>query len=302
MKSKNILVAGGSGTIGKAFANAAFDLGYQLRILSRSKAKQKPDNFLWSPNKGLIDEKAINWADVVINLAGAGIADNKWSNKRKQELIDSRILSTKILVDAINSSSNKPELFIQGTAIGIYGYAGSRLMTEESTASENDFLADLCVKWELETQRLSKDVRKVICRTGIVLNKESGIIPRMKAVAKFGILSPLGTGKQWLSWIHIEDLSSLLLYFIDHPECTGAYNAVAPIPVQNEVFAKGVNLVMKRMNLAPAVPSVVLKLLYGELASTFLGGQLVSNEKIQSLGFRFKYDLIVIALKDVLSK
>ncbi len=296
-----ILITGGSGLLGHRLTQLLLERGDQVAHLGRKENLQSAvPCFRWDPNAGYLDEAAFVGVDHVIHLAGAGIADARWSSSRKKELINSRVLGTRLLAQSIAQLDNKPKSCIAASAVGYYGDVQNRLCTEDD-ASGDDFLAEICVAWEKENQQLSTFLPLSIVRIGIVLSLEGGALPKMALPIRFFAGSVLGRGTQFMSWIHIDDLCRLFLHLLDHPEHTGIYNGVAPIPEQHHTVMRAIGRQLNR----PVwlwVPGLVLRLLLGEMASTVLTGQQVSNDKILQTGFKFQYGNIHSALKNLFRK
>ncbi len=296
-----ILITGGSGLLGHRLTQLLLERGDQVAHLGRKENLQSAvPCFRWDPNAGYLDEAAFAGVDHVIHLAGAGIADARWTPSRKKELINSRVLGTRLLAQSIAQLDNKPKSCIAASAVGYYGDVQNRLCTEDD-ASGDDFLAEICVAWEKENQQLSTFLPLSIVRIGIVLSLEGGALPKMALPIRLFAGSVLGRGTQSMSWIHIDDLCRLFLHLLDHPEHTGIYNGVAPIPEQHHTVMRAIGRQLNR----PVwlwVPGLVLRLLLGEMASTVLTGQQVSNDKILQTGFKFQYGNIHSALKNLFRK
>jgi uncharacterized protein (TIGR01777 family) len=298
----NILITGGTGLIGKHLTQLLLEKGHKVSLLSRKK-ENIPDVkvYLWDIEKGLIDDDALKNIDYIIHLAGAGIADKRWTDKRKQEIIDSRIKPIQMLDKHLKEQGNKLKAFISASGIGYYGGDTGETRLDESSPAGDDFLGT-CVKiWEAETQKFTQAERTVSLRTGIVLSEEGGALPKLAQPIKLGVGSPLGSGKQWMSWIHIDDMCQLYLKAIEDDKMQGAYNAVAPTPARNEEITRVAADVLRRPLWAPNVPAVVMKLLFGELAIAVLGGSYVKNKRIsEELSFSYQFPTIKVALEDLL--
>jgi len=298
--NKHILITGGSGLIGKALTAALLELGYNVSHLSR-----KPGNdpqvktYLWNIGKNEIDEHCIDEVDTVLHLAGAGIADKKWTAKRKKEIIESRTKSIELIYRVIKSRPNKVSAVISASATGYYSDRGDELLTEDSPPN-SDFMAKCCIAWEQavdEGKALS--LRIVKLRTGVVLDKKGGALKLMAMPVKFGVGAPLGKGKQWIPWIHWQDVVDLYLYSIENIHLSGVYNMVAPNPVTNKQLMKAIAKQLFRPLWPVKVPSFVFKLLLGEMSVIILGSTRVSARKIENEGFVFKYPELTGALKEI---
>jgi len=237
--------------------------------------------------------------DAIINLAGAGIADSRWSDQRKQLLIDSRINTTKQLITYIKQSDIKPKVLISGSAIGYFGNRGSAILNEDSLPHE-DFSHHLCTLWEstaLEADKLG--VRTCIIRTGLVIGDDGGFLKRMLLPFKLGLGGPFGTGVQWMSWIHRNDLIAIINKLLDADTLHGIFNATSPEPVTNKEFSQTLAQVLHRPAFI-AIPALVLKVLLGEMSTLVLGGQRVIPARLQKSGFEFKFKSLSQALNDVI--
>lgn len=293
---KNILITGGSGLIGSKLTSLLERKGYKVAWLSRKPAKKKQKSFSWNLQENTIDEKALEWCDGVIHLAGAGVADKRWTDQRKKEILESRTLSARLLYDAILKMENKPKVFISASGVNYYGYdTGDHLIDEENEVG-TDFLADVVKKWEEEALKFQTlGLRTVIMRTGLVLDKKQGALAEL---LKPPVAAPLGNGNQYMSWIHINDLTSLYAFALEK-EISGIYNAVAPHPVINSSFTKLAAKAKGKPYVAIPVPAFMLKIVLGEMSNMVLGGIKVSSEKIQKTGFKFKFPFLQEALNDI---
>ena len=293
---KNILITGGSGLIGKAITSYLKKNNYEVAWLSRKPKKQKQKSFAWDVHKQTLDEKALDWCDGIIHLAGAGVADKRWSEKRKKEILESRTLSTRLLFENLQKLEKRPEVFISASAIGYYGMDTGRELIKEESPEGDGFLAEVVTKWEAELARLNTlGMRTVILRTGIVLDKKGGALAEM---LKPPVAAPLGNGKQYMSWIHLDDLAAMYGYALTHP-LTGIYNAVAPHPVSNYDLTKAAAEAKGKPFLPIPVPGFLLKIVLGEMAGMVTGGNKVSSQKVEMAGFIFKYPYIKEALEKI---
>ncbi|HTD98726.1 MAG TPA: TIGR01777 family oxidoreductase [Mucilaginibacter sp.] len=300
LPNKNILITGGSGLIGKALTDELIRRGYKVSHMSR-KPVNKPEvkTYLWDIAKNKIDEHCIDGVDIVLHLAGAGIADRRWTAKRKKELIESRTKSIALIYGLIKNRPNKISSVISASATGYYGNRGDELLTEESTPGDN-FLAECCIEWEKavdEGKTLSLRVLKF--RTGVVLDKKGGALPQMALPVKFGVGTPFGKGKQWIPWIHWQDVVDMYLYGIEHINLSGVYNMAAPNPVTNKKFTRAIAKQLFRPVWPLRVPSIVFKLLMGEMSIVVLGSTRASAQKIEHDGFVFTYPELAGALKSI---
>jgi len=295
----SILITGGTGLIGKHLCNVLRSKGYNILILSRNKTNN-PNTYYWNISENYIDPKAIQTADYVIHLAGSGIADKRWTKKIKKELIDSRVKSANLLFSKIKTLNPNLKAFISASGIGYYGTITSEKIFKETDASGNDFLATVCKVWEEASNQFnSLNIRTVILRTGVVFSKKGGAFEKMSQPIKLGFGSPIGTGNQYIPWIHIDDLCNMYVEAIENNELNGIYNAVASDYVTNEFLTKSIATILDKKAWLPNVPSFMLKLIFGEMAVILLEGSRVSAEKIKSTGFKFKYPFLLEALKDL---
>jgi uncharacterized protein (TIGR01777 family) len=296
--SEKILITGGTGLVGSRLSEMLIDSGYEVAHLSRQSGQfMHYKTFRWDINNNFIEERAISWADYIIHLAGAGVSEEKWTDERKKEILDSRAKSAKLISRCLEETPNHVKGFISASAVGIYGNSGEQLVTEESPYA-NDFLAEVCKKWEASSWEMhALGIRTVILRTGIVLSDKGGALPQMAKPVKLMAGAPLGSGKQFMSWIHIDDLCHLYIKAIEETQFSGVYNAVSPNPVTNEDFTKALAEVMHRPLMMPKIPAFGLKLVLGEMCEIVLGGSRVSSAKVQHTGFTFEYQFIEEALE-----
>jgi len=296
----NILVTG-TGLISSSLCKILKENGYSVRLLSRNlkKGAEFPV-YRWNPEKGEIDPQALNGVTTIIHLAGAGIGDQRWTVQRRQNIIDSRVNTAKLLFQEVKRLGIPLKSFISSSATGYYGAVTSSHVFREDDLPSDDFLGTTCRLWEEAADRFADaGVRVVKIRTGIVLSGEGGALPKMTASLKFGICPVPGSGKQWLPWIHLEDLCGIYVRALEDDSFSGAFNAVAPGPVTMKEFMKEAAHAMKRPFLPFPVPSFVLKAVLGEMASLLLEGSRVSAEKIQETGYEFRFSDLPAALKEI---
>jgi hypothetical protein len=301
-----IVIAGGTGFIGHALCHTLVQDGHELTVLSRNPglAKSRLDPRItiinWDGLSRGTWEQALWGAAAVINLAGEPIADARWTAERKQRLRDSRIGSTQLLVEALGSITTRPPLLLNASAIGYYGPGDSRLMTEETPAGLG-FLADLCVAWEREARQAeSLGLRVVRLRTGMVLGKDGGALPRMLPPFRMFLGGPVAPGTQWMSWIHQFDLVGLIQWILRDQTVTGAVNGVAPGAVTMKEFCRTLGFVLGRPSWLP-VPRFVLTLALGEMATLLTTGPRVEPAAAMRGGYRFRYPTLEPALREILS-
>lgn len=303
-----ILITGGTGLVGKALTKALLQNGYEVTILTRDKSKTKPTPGItyaeWNVEKQTIDEAAVANADYIIHLAGAGVADKRWTKERKQEIVDSRVKSGELLCKTLQKNNDKLKAFISASAIGWYGpdpqIPNPRPFTEEAP-HYNDYLGNTCYQWEQSVQPI-KDLGKrlVILRTGIVLSNEGGALQEFKKPLKFGVASIMGNGKQFVSWIHIDDLVQLYITALENENYTGIYNAVAPSPVDNEhLITELAQQTKGKFYTKLPVPAFALKLVLGEMSIEVLKSATVSAQKLLDDYFHFKFSTITAAMADL---
>ena len=264
-----ILISGGSGLIGTATSAALQGDGHSVVRLVRPGKGAKAGDLQWDPMRATVDVAGLEGADVVIHLNGAGIADGRWTEARKQILRSSRIDTTRVLVDSLSRLNQKPRVLIVASAIGYYGSRGDEILTE-SSAIGTDFLALLCRDWEAEASRAAAmGIRTVMLRFGVVLSGKGGALPKMLTPFKLGVGGRLGNGQQWMSWIAIEDVVGIIRHAIANEQVSGPVNVVAPNPVRNEEFTRLLAGMLHRPAIFPA-PAFVLRLAMGEMADAVL--------------------------------
>ncbi|AKD03344.1 TIGR01777 family oxidoreductase [Pontibacter korlensis] len=293
-----ILITGGSGLIGMRLSEMLIDQGYEVAHLSRNPDKISTyKTFKWDVNEGYIDESAITYADYIINLAGASVATEKWSDERKKELLHSRTDSINLLHQCLSQVEHHVKGFVSVSGKDIYGDSGDQLMSEESTYGD-DFLAEVCKAWEAAAWQMRElGLRTVIFRLGIVLSSKGGALPQLARPVKLMAGAPLGSGKQYMSWIHIDDACRLFIRAIEDTHFEGVYNAVAPHPVTNKEFTKELAEAMKKPLVLPKVPAFAINLMMGEMSEVILASQRVSANKVLQTGFTFEYNYLEDALE-----
>ena len=301
---ETILIAGGAGLIGTNLSGKLKEKGYNVLLLSRkSKRGNSYSVYSWNPDKSEIENEAIKRADYIINLAGAGIGDKRWTKKRRELILDSRVKTSELIFNKIQETGKKPKAFITASGIGYYGADTSEKIFSETDQPAADFIGQICQQWEEAADLFEESgIRTVKIRTGIVLLKKGGALSRMAVPVKFWIGSALGSGKQYLPWIHIDDLCVIYIKAIEDAKMNGAFNAVAPQHVSNLEFMRTLAQVMGKPFFFPAIPSVVLKLLFGKMSDILLYGSRISAEKIISAGFEFRFPGLANALKDLFIK
>ena len=304
-----ILITGGTGLIGSALTKMLTTKGHKVIVLSRSAKSSNDDNVRfakWDVKAQTIDEKALAGADYIIHLAGAGVADKRWSKSRKKEIQESRTESSKLLIKGLQNTPNKVKAVISASAIGWYGddkKRGGRKAFIEEMPADTAFLGETCRLWEESIEPVEALGKRLVkLRIGIVLSNDGGALPEFKKPVKFGLAAAMGSGDQVVSWIHIEDVCRMFVYAIEHEEMIGVYNAVAPNPVKNKSLMLHLAQKIKgKFYIEVNVPAFVLKLMLGEMSVEVLKSTTVSSEKISKAGFTFLYPSISRALDDLLS-
>ena len=308
-----VIITGGTGLIGKVLSALLVGKGYQVIILSRKaflKDRKKSPNIdyaLWDIEKQTIDTSAIRNADYIINLAGAGVADKRWTERRKKEILESRIKASELLIRTLKENPNKIKAVINSSAIGWYGsdpVVPNPKPFIETEPSAADFLGETCRVWEESIDPVKElGIRLVKIRTGIVLSNAGGAFKEFRKPVKFGIAAILGNGKQIISWLHIDDICRIYLFALENESVQGVYNAVAPKPVSNKELTIQIAKIEKGNFSVPLhVPSFLLKMVLGEMSVEVLKSTTVNCEKIRMAGFNFIFPSIESALGDLLKK
>lgn len=296
----NILITGGTGLIGKALVKKLEDNNHSVRILTRSKS-EIPNEFYWNIAEKTIDEKAFVDLHCIIHLAGANISE-KWTSDYKTEMYTSRIHAANLLLDFCKRNKTHLKSFISASGINFYGtFTSKQILTESSGILHRDFLATLCEEWENAADQFSELAERVVClRTAMVLSKSGGAFPMLKKTVNLNIGSAVGSGKQWMNWIHIDDLVNMYVYAVEHSEINGKYNAVADEIPSNKDFMKNLAKASKKIFLPFHVPAFLMKFIFGEMSSIILEGTRAYNKKIKSKGFNFKYSEIDKAFRNLI--
>ena len=297
-----MLITGGSGLIGRYLTSALLSEGYTVSHLSRTPGTSgKVRVFRWNPENKTADPGIFEGVDYLIHLAGANIGDKRWTKTRKEEIVTSRVETARLLHKIISANRITLKGYITASATGYYGsFTSERIFTEEDPPSE-DFLGNVCRLWE-EGADLFADmgIRTVKIRTAVILEKSDGALNKLMKPAKFGLVVRLGSGKQYFPWIHINDLCNIYLIALKNQNMSGAYNAVAPEHINHNDFVRTMAGVMNRPVFLPPVPAGIIRLFMGEMSETVLKGSRVSCEKIIKAGYRFQYDKLEAALKNVI--
>lgn len=301
---KNVLITGGTGLIGKHLSERLIQSGYRVSVLSRERNNNsKIPVYAWDVEKKKIDNEALENVDYIVHLAGANISERRWTEKRKQLILDSRVKSSNLIFEELKKKNIKLKAFISASAVGYYGAVTSNKIFNETDFAPNDFLGETCRLWEQTTKQFENvGIRTVIIRAGIVLAKEDGALSKMMGPVKMGIGSAIGDGKQYIPWIHIDDICNIFIKAIEDDAMHGAYNAVSPDPKTNKEFTKTLAKVLNAPFWFPAIPAFALKLMFGKMSEIFLKGSRVSSDKISATGFQFRFPELEKALKNILDK
>jgi uncharacterized protein (TIGR01777 family) len=302
-KGMKILITGATGLIGTELVALLLQNGVIVHYLTTSKKKieSKPNyhGFFWNPNQGIIDENALMGVDSIIHLAGATIA-KRWTSKYKQEIIESRILSSNVLYKALKDNPHSVKQIISASAIGVYPDSLTKIYSEENTDVDESFLGKVVMKWEESVNKFKLlNIKVTKIRTGLVLSTKGGALPEMLKPINMGVGSPFGSGKQIQSWIHIHDLVELYFFAVQN-ELNGAYNAVAPNAVSNKKLTQEIAAVVKKPLFMPNIPKFLMALVLGDMHTILFASQNVSSDKIENEGFNFQYKQLDRALKNLL--
>ncbi len=283
-----VLITGASGLLGQALQESFKDKGYEMLLASR-KEPEDDRHIQWSIEGGFTDPEKLEGVDVVVHLAGENVSGLRWTDEKKKAIHDSRVLGTRNVVDAISKLKKKPKTFIASSAIGFYGERGDEEVVESSAAGDN-FLAGVCKEWEAESRRAEDaGIRTVLLRTGIVLSKDGGALATMLLPFKMGVGGVVGSGKQWMSWISLDDEIAIINYCIENENIRGAVNAVAPNPVTNLEFTKTLGEVLYRPTFLP-LPEFAVSMIFGEMGDALLlASTKVIPKRLEDAGFEFKY-------------
>lgn len=298
-----VLVTGATGFIGKKIVEKLLAKNHQVVVLTRNPQKSqaiwgdKVSAFAWNSTKELVPTEALSGIDGVINLVGENIAEGRWTESQKQKIYDSRILSTKNLMESFVKLNQKP-VIISTSAIGVYGPRDNELVSE-STSVGAGFLANVCDDWERVALDYKNQLsRLAIIRVGVVLGREGGMMKKLLPVFKMGFGGPIGDGKQWMSWIHVDDLANLYLFALENSSVEGIINGVSPYPLTNKAFTKAFSKAVKRPALFK-VPPIALKIMMGQMSCIAIDSQKIVSERLKMLGFNFEYSKADKALENI---
>ena len=299
---ETVLITGGTGLVGRHLSAKLLEKGYAVSFLSRASQKNHSiETFVWNHQKSTIDKNAFENVDYIIHLAGANIGGERWTNNRKQLILDSRVKTGQLIFDRIQEQRKSLKAFISASAIGYYGTITSDKVFEETDLYANDFLGFVCKQWEQIADKFKElKIRTVKIRTGVVLTQKDGALSKMVAPVKLGLGSAIGTGKQYLPWIHIDDLCGIYIQAIEDKTMEGSFNAVAPDYKTNKDFTKTLSTVLDKPFWFFKIPSFMMKLMFGEMSSILLKGSRISSDLIISKGYKFMYPNLKKALVNLL--
>ncbi|GAB4491348.1 MAG: TIGR01777 family oxidoreductase [Saprospiraceae bacterium] len=293
-----ILLAGGTGLIGTRLAEILREKGHTVRLLTRSPKGE--NQFIWNPAAGILDEAALQNVDFVVNLAGAGIADERWTAARKREIIESRVQSARTLRDAFSRLGIRPKAYLSASAIGYYGNSGERRMTEADAPVDNSFMVECCRQWETAADEVAAlGIRTVKFRIGVVLAKEGGALAEFVKPLRFGLGVYFADGQAWYSWIHLDDVCRFFIWAAENSSIEGVFNAVAPQPVRNKDLVKAIAKAMRRPAIFAPASAFVMRLALGEMSAVILNSNLVSSEKAIQAEFQFQYPDLATSLNQI---
>jgi len=296
-----VLITGANGMLAKSLAKE-LDGKYTLKFLTREVKGQ--NEFRWDIDMSYIDPEGLRDVNHIIHLAGSSIAEKRWTLKRKQEIKTSRVDGAQLILEELKKNNQTIDTFISASAIGYYGSLTTEEIFTEESPNGDDFLGEVCREWEsvahsFKTNHVANKIS--ILRFGIILDRDGGALKKISAPIRFGFGSGVGTGKQWVPWIHIADLCGMLSFVISN-DAEGTYNAVAPEHVTNNEFTQKVAVVLKRKIVLPNIPAFIIRVLFGEMAVVLLAGSRVSSSKITGIGYNFKYSKLNDALRNLFTK
>jgi len=301
--TKHILITGASGLIGRRLTELLLERGYTVSHVGRSRRVDKVQSFVWDVRKHVIEPGAFKGVTTVVHLAGAGVAEKRWNAERKKEILESRTKSSDLLYDELKKGRHNVTAVISASAIGYYGINDNEVFYTEDSPPGNDFLADVTRQWEESVDKIkSLGIRVAKMRIGIVLSNKGGTLKELEKPIKLFVGAPLASGKQQVSWVHIDDVCGMFVKAIEDESMSGAYNAVGPYPVTNKVLTKEIARVLKRPLILPNIPAFVLKVAVGPMAEIVVTGSKVSSEKIQKAGYVLQYKTLEQALTNLYQK
>ncbi len=299
-----VLIAGGSGLIGRALAANLSQGRHRVIILSRDPARVTgfPDGVMvtrWDGRSTMGWEALADGTDAIVNLAGESIGSGRWTESRKIRIRESRLNAGKAIVEAVRAASHKPRVVVQASGVGYYGQTGDNEVTEASPAG-TDYLAKLAIDWEASTEPVEAlGIRRVVIRTGVLLSRRGGVLPRMMLPFRLFVGGPLGSGRQWIPWIHISDEVAAIGFLIENEAARGPYNLAAPVPVRNADFARELGKALRRPS-SVTTPALALRALFGEMSTVILDGQRAVPDRLLKAKFEFNYADLSSALDDLI--
>ena len=296
-----VLIVGGSGLLGNRLSALLVQKGHEVIHLNRSvRTHSKYTTFVWDLDKGVVDATCLVGTDAVINLSGAGIADKRWTAAQKNNIIDSRVKGNALLLNTFRAQNFTPRKFVSAAAIGFYGNSPTIDFTEETPAASDGFLPYSCAKWEASIREIAQaGIPTAWIRIGIVLSTQGGALAKMLAPATFGLNTYFGSGQQFYSWVHIDDLCRQFMFLLDQESATGAYNGCSTQPIHNIDFIKIVAKEVSPVSFVLPVPAFLLRLVLGEMADVVLHGSKVYPARFKAAGFRWEFDELDMAIKDL---
>ncbi|ASW73325.1 hypothetical protein IQ37_03690 [Chryseobacterium piperi] len=295
-----VLITGANGMVTRELSEN-INQEYEVRLLTRK--KKQSNEYEWDINRGTIDESAFDNVSHIIHLAGANISEKRWTAERKKEIISSRTDSAKLILETLKKKNIRLKSFISASAIGIYGAKTSQKIYSEQDEKADDFLGKVVVLWEQAADKFLEEgaaERVVKIRTSIVLSEKEGALKKMAVPIQFWIGSPLGSGQQYMPWIHLKDISAIYEFALKNPHIKGAYNSASPEHTTNENFTKKIAEVLKKPLLMPNIPAFILKIIFGELSIALLEGSRVNSQKLHDAGFQFQFPYLKKALENLL--
>lgn len=297
LKRMKVVITGGTGLVGMALSRLLKKEGHEVYHISRGQGKEFP-SYQWDVEKGTLDPDALEGKDVLVHLAGAGVADSRWTDKRKQQILESRTQSASLLIDYLKKCQSGPSVFLSASAVGYYGGDTGERLCREDDAPGDDFLARVCIAWEESVKPAETLVERLaILRIGVVLAEDGGALPKLLQPP---VVAPLGIGRQYMSTIHLDDLAAMFYFAMQSEKVRGVYNAVGPEPLSNKDFSKLAAKVVGKPFVPLPVPGFALKVLLGEMSQVVLGGNKVSADRIMEAGFIFRYQGVEAALQELL--
>lgn len=299
---KTILITGGTGLLGTRLSHFLNDMGYQIRHLSRKEnLTAKYPAYYWNPDKGEINNNALQNIDGIIHLAGANLADERWTENVKKKLINSRVESTNLLAKTLEQTNAKPSVFVACSAVGFYGNQDNKILTENSPAG-NDFMSEICVKWEQSALAIRQQgIRTPIIRVGVVLSSNGGAFAEMKKSYPLHVGAYFGNGQQYYPWIHLDDICQIFIKSLEDSSMNATYNGCAPTPITNKELARAISDAYQQKTLLTPVPKFALKLMMGEMSSIVLNSTRAIPEALINKGFEFQHPEPISAIKHLIN-